>query len=169
MVNSSAVVAAEAAKAKRAPPFLIDVLTRLVKEKPLGTLGGIIVVILLLVGILADVLSPYGFNEIILKDRLQPPSATHVLGTDNLGRDMLSRVIYGARISMYVGLAVAGLITVISLTIGSISGYVGGTIDLIIQRVVDANMCFPQLVILLTVIAVLGPGLLQVILGLGIW
>jgi len=82
---------------------------------------------------------------------------------------MLSRVIYGARISMYVGLAVAGLITLISVTIGSISGFAGGTVDLVIQRIIDANMCFPQLVILLTVIAVLGPGLVQVILVLGIW
>jgi peptide/nickel transport system permease protein len=168
MANSVAVAPA-AVKAKRPAPFLIEVFSRLIREKPLGTIGGVIVLILLLVGILADVLAPYGFNEIILADRLSPPSATHVLGTDNLGRDMLSRVIYGARISMYVGLAVATMATGIALTIGSISGYLGGAVDLFVQRFVDAVMCFPQLVVMLTIIAVLGPGLLQVIIVLGVW
>jgi len=156
-------------KEKRSAPFLIDVFQRLVREKPLGTIGGVIVLLLLLVGILADVLAPYGFNEIILTDRLQPSSPTHILGTDNLGRDMLSRVIYGARISMYVGLSVAAMATTICTLIGSISGYLGGALDLFVQRFVDAVMCFPQLVVMLTIIAVLGPGLLQVIFVLGVW
>ncbi|MDP3947668.1 MAG: ABC transporter permease, partial [bacterium] len=91
-------------KERKRPSFLVDILTRLVKTKPLGTIGGIIVLVLFFVGIFADVLAPYGMNEFILSDRLSPPSLSHLLGADNLGRDLLSRVIYGARISMIVSL-----------------------------------------------------------------
>jgi peptide/nickel transport system permease protein len=169
MTNNAAVVTAEAPKVEKHKPFVIDVLQRLVREKPLGTLGGCIVIILLLVGILAPVLAPYGYNEIILSDRLQNVSASHWMGTDNLGRDMLSRVIYGARISVIVGLCVATLNMIISIMIGSITGYLGGKVDIVTQRLVDAIMCFPQLVIVLTVISLLGPGMFQVIMVLGIW
>jgi len=155
-------------KERRHAPFLVEVFTRLVKEKPLGTIGGVIVLLLLLVGTFADILAPYHYNDINLAVRLSPPSANYVLGTDNLGRDLLSRIIYGARISMYVGLSVATLATFLNVIIGGISGFFGGKTDLIIQRFVDAVMSFPALVLMLTVIAVIGPGLLQVILVLGI-
>src|SRR5258708_25658141 len=80
--------------------LLLDLLVRLVQEKPIGLVGGLIVLALLVTGILADTLAPYGFNEMILSDRLSPPSAYHWLGTDNTGRDLLSRLIFVARISM---------------------------------------------------------------------
>jgi peptide/nickel transport system permease protein len=150
-------------------PFFIQILTRLVKEKPLGTIGGVIVILLLLIGIFANILAPYGYNEINISDRLQPPSTVHLFGTDNIGRDMLSRIIYGARISVYVGLGVSTISTVLCIIIGCISGYFGGKTDLILQRFTDAVMCFPGLVIILTIIAVTGPGLLQVILVLGVF
>jgi peptide/nickel transport system permease protein len=153
---------------KKSLPFLIEVLVRLVKEKPLGTFGGVIVLILFLVGIFANFLAPYGYNEMVLGARLQSPSTTYWLGTDNLGRDLLSRIIYGARISMIVGLAVPAISVSMSLIIGGISGYFGGKLDLFIQRFVDTVMCFPGLVIMLTVVAIVGPGLVQVILLLGI-
>lgn len=156
------------AKEQKRQPFLAEVFTRLVREKPLGTIGGIIVLLLLLVGIFADLLAPYGYNQIDLDARLSPPSTNHILGTDNLGRDLLSRIIYGARISMYVGLGVSALGTLLCTIIGGVSGFFGGKVDLVIQRFVDAVMCFPGLVIMLTVIAVIGPGLVQVILVLGI-
>lgn len=156
------------AEIKKPRPFVVDTFVRLVREKPLGTIGGIIVLVLLLVGIFADVIAPYGYNEIDLPARLSPPSSDHILGTDNLGRDLLSRIIYGARISMYVGLGVAVIGTILCTIIGGVSGFFGGKIDLVIQRFVDSIMCFPQLVIILTVIAVVGPGLVQVILVLGI-
>ncbi|MFC2006201.1 ABC transporter permease [Chloroflexota bacterium] len=147
--------------------WLVDVTIRLVKEKPLGTVGGSIVLVLLVVAILADVLAPYGMNEIHLADRLSPPSTTYGLGTDNLGRDLLSRIIFGARISIYVGLGAAFLSAFTAAIIGLISGYFGGRTDMITQRFVDAIMCFPPLFIYLSVMALLGPGLLQVILVLG--
>lgn len=156
------------ARERKHPPFLVEMFTRLVKGKPLGTIGGVIVLLLLFVGIFADLLAPYGYNDIDLDALLQAPSASHLLGTDNLGRDLLSRIIYGTRVSMYVGLGVATLGTFVCTVIGGISGFFGGKIDLIVQRFVDAVMCFPGLVIILTVIAVIGPGLVQVILVLGI-
>lgn len=155
-------------KREKHPPFLVEVFTRLVKEKPLGTLGGVIVLVLFVTGIFADLLAPYGYNEADLAATLAPPSAGHILGTDNLGRDLLSRIIYGARISMYVGLGVATLGTLLCTIIGGVSGFFGGKIDIVIQRFVDAVMCFPGVVIVLTVIAVIGPGLWQVILVLGV-
>jgi len=145
-----------------------DFFIRLVKEKPLGTVGGVIVLLLLFTGIFADLLAPYGMNEIHLADRLTPPSAQYAMGTDDLGRDMLSRIIHGARISMYVGLGASALLTVVATIIGIISGFFGGKTDMTIQRFVDAWMCFPALVLYLTVMALLGPGLIQVILVLGI-
>jgi len=154
--------------ARKRRPFLIDTFVRLVKTKPLGTIGAIIVLILFLVGALADIIAPYDYNYVDVASRLAPPSALHLLGTDNIGRDLLSRIIYGARISMFVGLGVASLSTFLCTIIGSVSGFIGGKLDLIIQRFVDAIMCFPSLVLLLTVIAIVGPGLTQVILVLGI-
>jgi len=145
-----------------------DFFIRLVKEKPLGTLGLVIIVILAIVAIFANFLAPYGYNEIILADRLSAPSATHWLGCDNLGRDLLSRVIYGARISMIVAFACSALSMSVSFFLGCSSGFLGGKFDMAVQRFVDAWMCFPGLVLYLIIMSILGPGLLQVVLVLGI-
>jgi peptide/nickel transport system permease protein len=153
-------------KKKRA--FLTDLLIRLVKEKPLGTIGGIIVVAFLIVGIFADLLAPYGVNESHLLDCLTQPSTKYLLGTDQLGRDLLTRIIYGARISMYVGLGCSAIGVTISATIGLLCGFLGGKFDILVQRLVDAWMCFPPLFIILAVMAVVGAGLIQVIVVLGI-
>ncbi len=145
-----------------------DFFLRLIKEKPLGTIGLLIVIVLFFAGMFAELLAPYGYNEIILSDRLDGPSAAHLLGCDNLGRDLLSRIIYGARISMIVALAGSGLATGVSLLVGAVSGYIGGKFDMVVQRFVDAWMCFPGLVLYLIVMSILGAGLLQVVLVLGI-
>ena len=143
-------------------------LKRLVRESPLGLIGGVITVVLLFVGIFADVLAPYGMNESNMDQLIKPPSAAHWFGTDNLGRDILSRVIYGARISVIVGLAASTMATIISLFIGMLSGYVGGKVDMIVQRIVDSVMCVPQLILMMVLITVLGPGMLQIIVALGL-
>ncbi len=148
-------------------PLLVELFIRLVKEKPLGTIGGVIVLALFLTGVFADFLAPYGFNEISLTHRLSPPSGAHLLGADNLGRDLLSRIIYGARISMYVGLGATTIGIFFNLVIGTISGYFGGRIDLTIQRFTDAFMCIPFLFIILTIMSIVGPGLWQVIFIIG--
>ena len=147
---------------------LVDFFIRLVKEKPLGTASGIIVLILILVSIFADVLAPYGFLEVHPRDRLQGSSATYLIGTDQLGRDYLSRIIYGARLSLTVGLAATALSVVVAFLVGGTSGFLGGKLDLVVQRFVDAWMCFPGLILLLTVMSVVGRGLPQIILVLGI-
>ncbi len=112
--------------------------------------------------------APYGMNETHIADALAAPSATYWLGTDNLGRDMLSRVIFGARVSMIVGLAAATIATLLTAFIGILSGYFGGKFDLIVQRFVDAVMCIPGLILLMVLIAMLGPGLWQVIVVSGV-
>jgi peptide/nickel transport system permease protein len=141
---------------------------RLLKEKPLGTIGGFIVLTLLLVAILADVIAPFGYGETHIREKLLPPSTEYLLGTDNLGRDVLSRVIYGARISVVVGILGTSLSTLVSVVIGMTSGFLGGKFDFFVQRLVDAWMCFPALIVLLTVMSILGPGMLQIILVIGI-
>ena len=147
--------------------FLVDLTRRLIREKPLGTIGAVIVLILLLVGIFAHWLAPYGYNDTLVGGRLESSSWQHWMGTDQSGRDLLSRVVYGARISMFVGLGVSILSTIISGLIGLTSGYLGGKIDLVTQRFVDAWMCFPGLFIMITLMALVGPGIPQVIFVLG--
>ena len=93
--------------------FIVDLLIRMVKEKPLGTLGFFVVILLLATGIFADQIAPYGMNEIHLIDRLQPPGGKYLLGTDQLGRDILSNIIYGARVSMIIGLSASALMTIV--------------------------------------------------------
>jgi peptide/nickel transport system permease protein len=144
------------------------VVSKLLREKRLGAAGAVIALLFLFVGLFATVLAPYGMNEINMKARLQPPSWAHPFGTDNLGRDMLSRCIYGAQISVIIGLAVASIGMVISALIGIVSGYFGGKVDLVIQRFVDAWMSFPGLVVLIVVASVFGSGIPQIIITLGL-
>ena len=143
-------------------------LVRLWREKPLGTVGGVVVLALILVAIFADVLAPFPFDEVNLRALLQPPSAEHLMGTDQLGRDFLSRNIHGARISMLVGMAATTLNVIVAVLIGGTSGFLGGKWDLAVQRFVDAWMAFPGLLLLLTIMSLVGQGLLQLILVLGV-
>ena len=152
---------------KRRSP-LVNFFYRLVKEQPLGLIGGLIVLVLLLVGIFADQLAQYGENEIDLYARLKPPHAEHWLGTDNLGRDLYSRVVYGARISLVIGVSATAVSLLVALVIGGLSGFIGGKTDLIVQRFVDAWVAFPVLLILLTAMSMLGKGQLQIIIVVGI-
>ena len=143
-------------------------LRRMWTEKPMGIVAGIVILLLALVAIFANVLAPYPYWEQHLIDRLQGSSAKYLLGTDQLGRDFLSRLIYGARISLAVGLSATALNVVVAVLIGGISGFLGGKLDLAVQRFVDAWMAFPGLLILLTVMSLVGRGVLQIIMVLGI-
>ena len=140
-----------------------NVILRLIREKPVGALAGLVFVLFVFCGLFADVLAPYGFNQISPIERLQPPSAKHLFGTDNLGRDLFSRCLYGARISAIIGLSAAALATLISVVLGMLTGYLGGRFDMIGQRFVDAYMSFPELVILIAVVSAVGPGMFQII------
>ena len=147
---------------------LTDFFVRLVREKPLGVAGGAIVLLLIVVALFADVLSPYPFDEVHLVDRLQGPSAQYLLGTDQVGRDLLSRILFGARISLTVGFAATAINIVVAFLIGGTTGFLGGKVDLVVQRFVDAWIAFPGLLLLLTIISVVGQGLLQMIVVLGV-
>ncbi|MDE0026120.1 MAG: ABC transporter permease [Spirochaetaceae bacterium] len=151
-----------------AAPGAASFLVRLWREKSLGTVSGITILLVILVAIFADVLAPYGYIEIHLADRLTGSSAAYPLGTDHLGRDLFSRVIYGARLSMVVGLAATALNVVVALLIGGTSGFFGGKLDLVVQRFVDAWMAIPGLLLLLTIMSIVGRGVPQLILVLGI-
>ena len=155
-------------RAPRRRSAVASFFVRLVKEKPLGFASGMVIVLLLLVAVFGGYFSPYPYNEIHLIDRLQGPSANYLLGTDQAGRDLLSRLIFGARISVLVGLAVTTISIVVSTLIGGVSGFVGGKLDLTVQRFVDAWNAFPGLLLLLTMMAIVGKGLLQIILVMGI-
>jgi peptide/nickel transport system permease protein len=141
---------------------------RMIRTKKLGAVGGAIFILFLFCGIFADLLAPYGMNETNMLVRLQAPSTAHIMGTDHLGRDVFSRVLIGAQLSMIVGFLTAGLATVISIVLGILSGYMGGRIDMLIQRFVDAWMTFPDLVLLIVVISIVGPGVPQIIIILGL-
>lgn len=136
---------------------------RLFREKPLGAAGAVVFLVFLLCGLFAGWLAPYGFNEINPINRMKAPSLAFPLGTDYLGRDQLSRMLYGAQLSVIIGFCAAGLATIISVVIGVASGYAGGRVDMVTQRFVDAWQSFPGLVILIVAVAVLGPGMPQVI------
>ena len=141
---------------------------RLVREKPLGIACGIIILFLILVAIFAEALAPYPYMKINLIDRMQGASAPHLLGTDFAGRDLLSRLIHGARLSITVGLATTTLNLVVAVLIGRISGFLGGKVDLAVQRLVDAWIAFPGLLLLLTIMSIVGRGLPQIIVVLGV-
>ena len=147
---------------------MADFFIRLWKEHPLGTACGFIVLLLILVAVFADVLAPYPYNEMHLYDMLQGSSARYLLGTDQFGRDLLSRIIYGARLSIVVGLSATTLNVVVAVLIGGTSGFLGGKLDLAVQRFVDAWVCYPGLLLLLTIMSIVGRGVPQIIMVLGI-
>jgi peptide/nickel transport system permease protein len=159
----SAVLPLPAAK-RRSNSFL----ARLWRDKPLGTVGGLVLLLFVVVGAFAPWIAPYDFNEIAPIDRMQAPSWAHWFGTDNLGRDVLSRCIFGAQLSVIIGCSAAALATLISAVVGIVSGYFGGKVDMAVQRVVDAWMSFPDLIVLIVVVSVLGPGMPQIIGTLGL-
>jgi len=161
------VIAGQELKPK-ARGFTADFFIRLFREKPMGAFGGVIFLILLLTGIFADILSPYDYNEMNPIDRLQLPSARHVLGTDHMGRDIASRIIHGAQLSVIVGITATAFSIVISTLIGITTGFIGGRYDMIMQRFVDGWMIFPGLVILIVFVSIFTPGMWTIIFILGL-
>ncbi len=143
-------------------------LIRLWREKPLGTVGLAIVLVLLLTGIFANFLAPYDMGKTDLLHTLEGPSAAHWLGTDQLGRDVLSNIIYGARVSVIIGLSATALTTVVSIIIGALSALIGGKFDLIVQRFVDGWLCVPGMLILIIIVSIIGRGEWQIIVAIGI-
>jgi peptide/nickel transport system permease protein len=152
----------------RARPWYADVWVQMVRRKPLGTVGGVIVVGMLAAAVCASIVTPYGFAETNLRERFISMSTTHWLGTDQIGRDVLTRILHGARISLYVGFGAVGLGSLLATALGIFSAYFGGRTDLFLQRVVDAWMAFPGLLLLMTILSLLGPGVWNITLVLGV-
>ncbi|MDD5431991.1 MAG: ABC transporter permease [Candidatus Omnitrophica bacterium] len=135
-------------------------------------LAGIIIIgFFSLIAIFAPIISPYEPSIIDQNNLLMAPSSKHLLGTDSLGRDILSRIIYGARISLSIGLIAVGIATLLGLILGSIAGFYGGLIDMIIMRFVDIMLCFPTFFLILAVVAMLEPSIfnIMIIIGLTSW
>jgi len=141
-------------------------IVRFGRQKPLGAAGGIIVLTLVLVSILAPVISPYEYRTARPEVVHEPPNGNFLMGTDHLGRDVLSRLIKGGQISLYVGLGSVLIGITGAFIIGVLSTYIGGIVDLAIQRVVDSLMALPGLIIALAIIAVLGASLNNVVIAI---
>jgi peptide/nickel transport system permease protein len=129
--------------------------------------GAMLVIGVLVAGLLAPVISPYDPIK-ITPDALAPPSREHLFGTDDLGRDILSRMLYGARISPIVGLIAVAISAVAGVGMGLVSGYAGGAADNVIMRIVDVLLSFPGIVLAIGIVAILGPGLNHALLAVGI-
>ncbi|MFQ6618404.1 MAG: ABC transporter permease, partial [Fidelibacterota bacterium] len=138
------------------------------KRNRLALIGAWIVILLIMTSALAPFLSPYSPNEQNLKDSLKPPGKGHLLGTDYYGRDLLSRIIYGSRISLLVGVTVVLIGMFFGVLAGVISGYFGGIIDGLIMRVTDILLAFPFFLLAIAIAGALGPSLRNGIIALGI-
>jgi peptide/nickel transport system permease protein len=130
------------------------------------TSGAILTIVLILVAIAAPLISPFDPNAQDTFRRLEPPSKQHPLGLDDLGRDVLSRILFGARVSLRVGFSVVILASVIGITLGAMAGYFGGMVDTIVMRITDILLAFPGILLAIALVAVLGPSLNNVILAL---
>ncbi len=137
----------------------------------LAVAGLVIVLSFFALSILTPVIAPYDPSAIDVNSILMPPSARHLFGTDDLGRDVFTRMLYGAGISLKVGFVAVGIATIIGVLLGSIAGYYGGVIDLIIMRFVDIMLCFPSFFLILAVIAFLEPSIFNImaVIGLTSW
>ena len=134
-------------------------------------IGIIIIAILSLAAILAPIISPFEPDAIDRNSLLVSPSSKHLMGTDSLGRDLFSRIVFGARISLSIGIIAVGISTIIGIILGSIAGFYGGRIDSLIMRFVDLMLCFPTFFLILAVVAILEPSIfnIMIIIGLTSW
>ena len=144
-----------------------EILKDLIRHK-IGLFSLITILILVVLALFAPYLSPYDPFEINVNEILLPPSFKHPLGTDLLGRDVLSRMIYASRISLEVSLVAVGISTGIGVFLGSLAGYFGGIVDQIISRFIDIMLCFPTIFLILAVIAYLEPSILTIMIVIGV-
>ena len=144
---------------------------RALRKNRLALVGGVVVVCLALLAILASVLAPWDPNRPDIKRILEPPSGAHPLGTDQLGRDVLARMLYGSRVSLAVGFVSVGIAALIGIVLGAAAGYHGGPVDAAIMRVVDLMLVFPRFFLLLAVLAFLRPSIwtIMAVIGLTGW
>jgi peptide/nickel transport system permease protein len=145
-----------------------DLMWRRLVANRLAIVGGVIVVAMILMALFAPLLAPADPIEMELSDKFQPPSRAHPFGTDDFGRDVLSRVIHGSRVSLQVGLIAVAIAASAGSFIGLLAGYFGRWFDMLSQRVIDVMLAFPDLILALAIVAVLGPSLRNVMIAVGI-
>jgi len=131
-------------------------------------LGGIIFLSVVLTAIFAPIIAPYSYDEMHISDRLKPPSSKYLLGTDQYGRDIFSRIVYGSRIALKVGILVVIIETAIGISLGLLAGYYGGKADKVISFTTDVFWAMPPLVLALAVVTLLGPGLMNVMIAIAV-
>jgi peptide/nickel transport system permease protein len=139
---------------------------RFKRNKP-AVAGGVVVVVLFVIAVLAPFISPFNPNDIDRKHILEPPGARHPLGTDDLGRDVLSRMVHGSRISLAVGFIAVGIATIIGMLLGAVSGYYGGWTDRAMMRFIDIMLSIPTFFLVLAVIAFVGPSIWNIMIVIG--
>ena len=143
-------------------------LLRRLRQHPAAVVGGIIVVIIIAAAIFAPVVAPYELETRNIRERFGPPTTQHLLGTDNFGRDTLTRILYGSRVSLQVAFVAVGIAAVIGILLGSIAGYFGGSVDQIIMRIVDVFLAFPPILLALLLVAAIGSSVFSVTIALGL-
>lgn len=146
----------------------LAIVFRQLRRNRLAVVGAIIVILIILIALFASFIAPHSYRELNILNRLSSPSSEYLLGTDHLGRCVLSRIIYGSRIALLIGVIIVSIAATIGITLGLISGYYGRILDSIIMRLVDITLAFPVLVLALAVAAALGPGLINVMIALGV-
>jgi peptide/nickel transport system permease protein len=144
-----------------------DVWRRLKKDK-MAMFGLFIITLLIFAAIFADFIAPYGFDDQNLKARLIGPGSGYLLGTDNFGRDIFSRIIYGSRISLQVGFIAVGISAIVGGSLGATAGYYGGKLDNFVMRLMDVLLAIPSILLAISIVAALGPGLQNVMIAVGI-
>lgn len=158
---------AREAPARRPQSQWVMVLRQLRRNR--GALVGLaIIIFMVIVAFAAPFIAPYDPLEQVVADALKPPSPEHLFGTDDVGRDMLSRIIYGGQITLRVGLISVSIAGTIGTLLGILAGFYGGWLDTLIMRLIDILLAFPGLLLALTIIAILGPGLFNVMIAVGI-
>jgi ABC-type dipeptide/oligopeptide/nickel transport system permease subunit len=151
-----------------ARPVGARALVRRLRRHGLATAGFVVIVVVTAMALFAPVLASHDPYQQNLRRVLQPPSSAHWLGTDNVGRDLFSRVIYGARVSLLVGFSATLFSAVAGVVIGLVAGYLGGVVDSVLMRVTDAFMCFPYLIFVLALAAALGPGVTNIVIAFAV-
>jgi peptide/nickel transport system permease protein len=138
------------------------------RRKPLGGVGALVILVLIATSMAAPMVATHSYTDQSLLNRLQGPSSAHLMGTDSLGRDVFSKVVYGSRVAVTVGFGAVLLATAVGCAVALVSGFFGGWVDKVLQRVVDVWLAFPGLVLLITLMGLLGSGMLPLIVAIGL-
>jgi peptide/nickel transport system permease protein len=141
---------------------------KLIRKNMLLAIGLSLLLVIFICAVFSKIIAPYSPYDSDIKHRLSPPSVIHLFGTDEFGRDILSRIIYGTRVSILVGVVAVGISTVLGVLLGALTGYYGGTVDAILMRIVDTMLSFPPILLALFIMAVLGPSLINLMIAIGV-